>query len=44
MAILEEKPRDLEFDGIEIDSDSVQKVLAIIEMIRTGSQFISVCL
>jgi hypothetical protein len=34
MGILEERPRDSDFQRIEIDPDSVQKVAAIIERIE----------
>jgi hypothetical protein len=39
MVSIEEKPQDLESEPIEMDSESVQKVLAIIEM----RLFLSVC-
>jgi hypothetical protein len=35
VGILEEKPQDLESERIDIDSESMQKVLAIIERIES---------
>jgi hypothetical protein len=35
MDIAEEKPQDLESEPIEIDSDDIQKVIAIIEKIES---------